>query len=124
MSKRLLVVDDDGGILEMLYMVLDKAGYTVDTAPDGAQALVKVHENKPDLIVTDLVMPNMEGFEFLRKLQEGEARGIPVIVMTAKRIDPGALLNEPNVKEYLPKPVKLAKLEAAIFRIVSGQKTF
>ncbi len=64
-QKRILLVDDEPSILIVLRAVIEQAGYTVDVAEDGFAALRKIQRAKPDLIITDLRMPNMNGFELL-----------------------------------------------------------
>jgi PAS domain S-box-containing protein len=84
----LLVVDDDPDILALLDHALSFHGYHVRTAPDGVEALALVEEAHPDLILLDIKMPNMDGYEVIRQLKSEEAtRSIPVIVITASPVD-------------------------------------
>jgi signal transduction histidine kinase/CheY-like chemotaxis protein len=82
----ILVVDDDPDIRKMLDVELRSQGFTrIETAPDGVEGLRMARELSPDLVVLDLMMPRMDGFEMAARLQEDEAtRGIPIIVLTAK----------------------------------------
>ena len=64
-QKKILIVDDEPSIRFLLSAVVEQAGYTVDVAEDGFSALRKIQESKPDLVITDLRMPNMNGFELL-----------------------------------------------------------
>ena len=83
--KKILIIDDDADILELTQKRLERYGYRVLAAKDGAQGLIKVREEKPDLILLDIVMPNQDGFTILRELKKSEAtRRIPVIMLTAK----------------------------------------
>jgi DNA-binding response OmpR family regulator len=80
---RVLVVDDESNILELLFFNLQKEGYDVDTAPDGETALQLFSKNKYDLVVLDRMMPGMDGCDVLKKIRAGGA-DIPVIMLTAK----------------------------------------
>jgi PAS domain S-box-containing protein len=80
-----LVVEDDAVIREMLRRMLEKEGWLVSEAEHGRVALARVAESRPDLILLDLIMPEMDGFQFIEELRQQEAwRAIPIIVITAK----------------------------------------
>jgi AraC-like DNA-binding protein/response regulator of citrate/malate metabolism len=82
-QQTVLVVDDDPGILDLHRRLIERTGRRVLTAPGGRAALEQVAQSAPDLILLDLLMPDMDGFAVLEQLQSGEAtRGIPVIVLT------------------------------------------
>jgi len=84
---RLLVVDDELSILEALQDVLSMEGYEVVTAYNGAEGLRCIGEQRPDLVLLDLMMPVMDGRELLRRVREDPAlKGLPVIIMSAGRI--------------------------------------
>ncbi|MBT8495143.1 MAG: response regulator, partial [Deltaproteobacteria bacterium] len=81
---RVLVVDDDVSLRQSVAQVLEDEGYTVDHAPDGVSALSRVAENRPDLILLDVLMPNMNGRQVLERLRrDQETADIPILVMTA-----------------------------------------
>jgi CheY-like chemotaxis protein len=83
--SRVLVVDDDADIRELVTFKLQQTGYTVEAAPDGQLGLDAALANTPDLILLDLMMPEMDGFEFIAELRRREEwRSIPVVVITAK----------------------------------------
>jgi DNA-binding response OmpR family regulator len=85
MRKRVLLVDDSATILMMEKMILLRGPYDVTTARDGMEALEKAREQKPDLILLDVVMPRMDGFETCRRLRaQDETRDIPVIFVTTR----------------------------------------
>ncbi len=85
--RPVLVVEDDAAMREMLRRALQQEGWFVTEAVDGRDALDRVTQNRPDLILLDLMMPNMDGFEFLAQLRKETAwRSIPVIVITAKDV--------------------------------------
>ena len=109
MPKKILVVDDDKGTVEVVKAALTRKGYEVFTAGDGDEGLELVKTNNPDLVLLDVVMPSMNGYEFLRALKaqkaiEGSGM-IPVIVMTAKE-EMEELFKFEGVKEYLIKPAE------------------
>jgi CheY-like chemotaxis protein len=84
-SARVLIVDDSPTALRFLKAVLENEHYDVVTASDGAEALAKVQAYRPDLVVTDSIMPHVDGFALLRKLKrEPETGLIPVIILTAE----------------------------------------
>ena len=123
--KRVLVVEDDEAIRDLLVMMLDNEGCRGSGASSAAQALEMVSKERFHLIITDLMMPDMGGYEFLRHLQAGDHRHIPVIVLTGKHLNAGAqaeLRREPNVVEYLSKPLQQAKFSAAVQNALAGRR--
>ena len=106
MSK-LLIVDDEVAILEALTDILSVEGYEVTTAANGAEGLEHAREDRPDLILLDLMMPVMDGQEMLRRLKEApELRDIPVVVMSAGRVSKSDLRGS----RFLAKPFELDDL--------------
>jgi CheY-like chemotaxis protein len=95
-----LLVDDEPSLLYLHRLVLELAGYSVVEAADGAQALERIRERSPDLVVSDLMMPVMDGHALIAALQaDDELRTIPVVVVTASATKPidgaAALLKKP-----------------------------
>ena len=85
---RVLVADDDPWILRMVAAVLGQRGYTVDLARDGEEAYGKALQNAPDLLITDVMMPKMDGWTFVRRLRSHrELSLVPVIFLTALNRD-------------------------------------
>jgi CheY-like chemotaxis protein len=85
LALRALIVDDDADLRQRLRGQLEKAGWNVDEAADGREALTHLAEQKPGLILLDLLMPRMDGFEFLAELQQREdGRSVPILILTAK----------------------------------------
>ena len=82
MNKRILVIDDDIGIRESLFLVLNDAGYRVDTVESGEQGIEKVKRNKYDLIFLDIKMAGMDGIQTLREIRK-MGKKIPVYIITA-----------------------------------------
>ena len=84
LKKHVLVVDDDEKIRKMLTFLLSAKGYAVDSAPDGRKALAFMEKNRPNLIILDLMMPFMDGFEVCETLRaRGSLEKVPVIVLSA-----------------------------------------
>ena len=109
----ILVVDDDPDILLALSETLAAEGYTVRGARDGIEALEAIRERRPDLIITDLLMPTMTGFELLGALHDDpELATIPTLIITAAR-GPEAQEAQ-NEQPVFPKPLDLERLLRAI----------
>lgn len=106
MKKRVLVVDDEGGIVESLKVRLEAAGYEVLTAGDGQAALDKVRAEQPDLIILDILMPKIDGYEVCRLLKfDKRYKDIPIIMLTAKTQDSDKETGmEVGADEYMGKP--------------------
>jgi len=115
-GDEILVVDDDADNRLGYVALLCDAGYRVREASDGASCLQAVAVRPPSLILLDVSMPGLDGFETLRRLRAGTHRDVPVILVTGQRVDAesvGAGL-ELGAEEYLQKPVRPAELRARI----------
>ena len=84
-KAKILIVDDEEVILETLKVILEGKGYSVNTARNGREALKILEEVSPDLILTDIVMPDMEGMEFISEVAR-KGRNIPIIVMSGNEL--------------------------------------
>jgi len=114
MPLTILVVDDDPNMRELLQIHLRNAGYEVRTAKDGIEAGYGVLRHRPDLIIADVQMPHMNGFEFVAALRADSSVGeIPVIMLTteAEWEDHGKAL---GANDYVTKPVRLDTLLSRI----------
>ncbi len=120
MSKRLLVVDDEPNLLRAVAAILRGEGFEVSTARSGREALVLVAQNTPDLIVSDVRMPGMDGFELARKLRSAPNFSlIPVIFLTAKDETEDRVEGfQAGVDVYLTKPFEPNELVAVIKNIL------
>ncbi|MFG2465804.1 response regulator transcription factor [Streptomyces canus] len=100
---RVLVVDDDPTVAEVVAGYLDRAGYLVDRAADGPDALARAAANRPDLVVLDLMLPGMDGLEVCRRMR---GRGpVPVIMLTARGDEDDRILGlEVGADDYVTKP--------------------
>ncbi len=116
MPSKILVVDDDLGTRLSIGDYLELSGYEVIAANDGQQGLVMVNKHHPDLIVTDIIMPQMNGYELVRQVrQQLHFRLLPVILLTARTQTQERILGyQSGCDLYLPKPFELEELAAAI----------
>jgi CheY-like chemotaxis protein len=101
-----LVVEDDVDLASLLQMIVGEAGYDVRTAPDGAQALERVAERMPALVLLDMRMPVMNGWEFARAFRARYGRAAPVVVVTAAE-DARARAEEIEADGWLEKPFEI-----------------
>lgn len=114
-AKRVLLIDDDESLRELFQMAMAKR-FNVAVAEDGVKGLEKVPAFRPHLIVLDLMMPQLDGFGVIHKLQETGFKDIPVIVITgySEKANEGLISQEPNVVAFLQKPLKFEELTAKI----------
>jgi two-component system, OmpR family, alkaline phosphatase synthesis response regulator PhoP len=117
--KKILAVDDEKHIVRLVQVNLERQGYEVVTANDGKEALKKVDEENPDLVVLDVMMPYMDGFEVLQNLRRNPStRDIPVIMLTAKAQDADVFKGwQSGVDCYLTKPFNPMELISFVKRI-------
>ncbi len=116
-KKKVLLVDDDPDFVEAVKVIVESGGYDVRVAYDGKEGLEAVAEEKPDLIVLDVMMPVMNGHECCAKLKSDEATAkIPIILLTAvaDRVATSTYTHrdmlESEAEDYMPKPVEPAEL--------------
>ncbi len=116
MPKKILVVDDEKDIVEMLKYNLEKEGYSVISALNGIRALEQARENKPDLILLDIMMHEMDGWEVCKQLMKDERTStIPVIFLTAKGSEVDEVVGlELGADDYIIKPISIRKLIARV----------
>jgi CheY-like chemotaxis protein len=114
--SRVLIVDDSETIVNFLRMVLESEKYDVDTASDGTEGIAKAHQSLPDLIITDSIMPGMDGFAFLRALRTDPAtEAIPVIMLTSgDPHDPDHIVRSPQPDVFVKKSADLGPLLAEV----------
>jgi len=111
--QQVLVVDDDEGVRELMVMALSSVGYEVVSAPDGAAALQLLATARPAVILLDLLMPTMDGWEFARLYEQRPGPHAPIIVLTAAR-DAQARAAEIKADAWLAKPFHLDALFACV----------
>jgi len=120
----ILVVDDSPFIVDVLVMMLKKAGYTVESADGGPTALEKLKTFRPELIMLDIIMEPMDGWETLLAIkQDPDLKDIPVMMLTAKQITPyEAEAYTIYIEDYILKPVTQQDLYTAIESILTRLK--
>lgn len=119
MAKHILTVDDENNIRRLVEVNLIRAGYQVTGACDGVDALERIQANRPDMVVLDVMMPRMDGFELLKRLKCDPATAdIPVIMLTAKAQDVDIFRGwQSGVDTYLTKPFNPNQLITFVKRI-------
>jgi DNA-binding response OmpR family regulator len=112
MKTKILLVDDEPDVLEILSKKLETAGFLTVRASDGNSGLKKTREEKPDLVLLDIMMPDKDGFTMLRDLQsDTELRRIPVIMVSAKsEADSLFAGRDLGATDYLIKPINFEEL--------------
>jgi two-component system chemotaxis response regulator CheY len=118
--KCILVVEDDDAIRDLIAEILDGAGYRVERAADGLQALVKVRAARPDIVVLDLMMPVMDGWTFLEQFRQiPDYTGTPVVVTSAYRAHSDSeTVRDLQVQAYLAKPFDVDTLVGVVERLL------
>jgi len=127
MSAKILVVDDDPEIREAISLILEANGYTLVTAQDGAEGLSKLKEEKPDLMVLDLLMPRLDGFGVCKELKDprwSKYAHIPIIILSSVREDASRRRYELetgvqlDVDDYVEKPIEHTVLLERIGKVL------
>ena len=128
----ILVTDDDPEMRRITSLILESQGYKVRTAQDGEEALEKIAEKEPDLLILDLLMPKMDGFEVCKRLDEQrgkEGRKFPIIILSAVREDSSRRRYELetesdlNVDDYVTKPISPPVLLQRVEKVLMNRKT-
>ena len=121
MAKRLLVVDDDPGLLLAVSETLRAEGYEVKTARRGAEALMVVAQSLPDLIVSDIRMPGMDGYQLVKNLRSNpRTRLVPIVFLTAKDETADRITGfRTGVDAYVTKPFEPDELAAIVAAILN-----
>ena len=119
--RRILAVDDDHDILEVLQFILEDSGYKVDTLSDGHKLMATIQEKHPDLILLDIMLGNMDGRELCKLVkQKIDTQKIPVIMISASH-NVGATLNQENgPNDFVAKPFDINVLLNSIKRQLSS----
>jgi DNA-binding response OmpR family regulator len=123
MSARILIVDDDVLLCDLVRMALERAGFTVESAHSAQAALEKLKAQPADLILLDVMMSDINGFDMLRRMKGDPAlAAIPVVFLSA-RVDAIAQQTglEAGAVDYLPKPVSQAVLVERVRAILAGR---
>lgn len=124
MTEAILVVDDQASVRRLLQEYLTEQGYQVTTAADGQEALYTARHFHPDLVLLDIMMPKMDGYQFLRHFRQ--ERHTPVIIITAREEETDAVLGlDLGADDYVVKPFRmrelLARIRAVLRRVDSAE---
>ncbi|MEA3459866.1 MAG: response regulator transcription factor [Chloroflexota bacterium] len=112
-KAKLLVIDDDAQLVKALDVYLSRVGYEVISAADGAEGLRKFHQQRPDLIVLDIMMPKLDGWKVCRRIRD--VSDVPTIVLTARGQEADKVKGlRLGADDYLAKPFGLKELEARV----------
>ena len=123
-SEKILVVDDYEDNLKLIRIVLSKEGYEVQTSGSAEDALRSVNKFRPDLILTDIQMPGMDGLELTRRLKaDGETRHLPVVALTAYSMkgDQEKFMAA-GCDGYIPKPINIPTFASEVRRFLPAQE--
>lgn len=115
-DNKILVIDDELAIVDIVKEALESEGFQVIGASNGVEGLERLHKDSPDLVVLDVLMPGMDGWEVLRRIEADAATaGVPVIMLTALGGDEDILRGlEEGAVEYITKPFHLQDLIACV----------
>ena len=124
-KNKIMLVDDNRDLVTVVKVTLENKGYSVQSAYNAKELFARLAEQKPDLIVLDVMMPQMDGLEVLKRLKSAqETSAIPVILLTAK-FQYEDILNayQLGADVYITKPFTSSQLLAEIRRVLSGQNS-
>ena len=117
MTKEILCIDDDPGMIELIQLIMRKDNYVVRGASNGAEGLVALHQSLPDLILLDIMMPEMDGWETYKQLKNTpQFENIPVIILTARSstFEEVIARERAGVDDYITKPFTSMELRTRI----------
>ena len=116
MAEKILIADDDPETLRLVSLMLQRQGYEIVTAANGNQALGMTRTELPDLIILDVMMPDLDGYEVARQIRkQTDTANIPILMFTAKsQVEDKVTGYESGADDYLTKPVHPAELQAHI----------
>ena len=120
-QKTILVIEDEQHVRQLVSKLLEKNGYAIETAEDGLDGLRKLESLQPDLIIADVMMPNLDGLTFTKALKNRrETRAIPIIFLTAKS-DPLSMIEGINVgaKFYITKPFQIEDVLSKVNKVLN-----
>ena len=126
MSEKILIIDDDLDTLRLVGLMLQRQGYQISAATNGQQGLEKAFEEDPDLVLLDVMMPDMDGYEVTRRLRQNPSTvETPILMFTAKtQLDDKVIGFEVGANDYLTKPTHPSELQARVKTLLSraGEK--
>ncbi len=120
-GTKVLIVDDKANIREILSYIFKKRGFIVEGAVSGKEALQKIAQDKPDIIILDVIMPEMDGLETCKRLRENpDTQNIPIIFLSAQRHIAGVIQSIPGAAiEYIQKPCDVEYLLKRINSLIT-----
>ena len=118
-AKRILVVDDDADVLELMRDALEPMGFDVTTAADGGDGLARWKEGPFDLLVTDLLVPKLDGLRLSEEVRKATP-GAKILVVTAVAHSLEAELKAAPIDGWLPKPISVQKLKSRVRDLLEG----
>jgi DNA-binding response OmpR family regulator len=120
MSDTVLVVDDEPAICEVLLTWLQGAGYETYAASNGLEGLQELHQRRPDLVVADIVMPQMDGYEMCRLMRE--LTGAPIMFLTGLSMDTDRVMGlSLGADDYLVKPVQMNHFLSKVSSLIGSR---
>jgi two-component system, OmpR family, response regulator VicR len=125
-TRRILCIEDDSEMTDLIRLILARKGFEILVAGGGQVGIRKVREEKPDLVLLDLMMPDMDGWEVYQQMKADEkTKDIPVIVVTAKAqsIDKVLGLHIAKVDDYIAKPFSPKELIDSVEKVLSKKKS-
>ena len=123
-SATVVCIEDEPGVIELIRLILERRGLTVVGAENGAAGLDAIRQSRPALVLRDLMLPGMEGWEIYRRMKADDMmKRIPVIIVTAKAegIDEVLAKQVAKVDDYIKKPFSLQELLQSVERVMSRQ---
>jgi len=120
-DKLILIVDDDDSVIELFDFIARKEGFKTVKAASGEAAIKNTRLLRPALVLLDLMLPKLGGFEVIRELQVDETSDIPIVIVTGRYMDRSTqeiIRQEPNVKGFLEKPVEPQTLAALLHTLL------
>lgn len=122
-NKKVLIVDDEPDTLELVKLVLESGGFETMLAKSGVEALAQLDKTRPDLVLLDIMMPDMDGWDVFRRIKEKNPK-IPVAILTAKaqNIDKLLGLHVLKVDDYITKPFGKNELIGKVRRLTGLEK--
>ena len=124
--RQILCIEDEPEMIDLIRLILGRRGFEVTGADGGKAGLQAVRDQLPDLVLLDLMMPDMDGWEVYQQMKADEStRNIPVIVVTAKAqsIDKVLGLHIARVDDYIAKPFSPQELLNSVEKVLNGKKT-
>jgi CheY-like chemotaxis protein len=123
MSGKILVVDDTADTRELFHLYLTRAGYAVIEAADGREGVFRAKTDKPDVIITDIMMPDMDGYALIGAIRGApEIAATPIIALTAYGAEKLKLAKEVGANEARSKPMNLGELVNLVGRMLDATK--